>query len=453
MVSLIICFRDERELLLNHGFNIFKEYLDADLVDPVEKKELHKILDTLRNEGKLYTSSLCKMKKDKIVINYDKLWEHMLTGKTQRCQMDGPVWSKGVEVAQREELRKKIAQQEIDAHPDNYKNTENSDDVSTEENGLRWITQDTEKHMVNMLKNPIMTRFEKVRRKSNDGLSALTSLLSALTNTPITVESIASNASSDMFVVKTSSDEPIAPGMLMVQKNDSDVEANKGVLPEKQSCPEQRAQIEEIPPPLVDNPSVKEPIKTKEEKEQKPGMDIKKPVTATPMQSTKPMQDKVSASPKKGNASNTKGTKKRDPSQYKPVKENSISDQKEKIKNLLKNDVESTLMEALLQGIKNKGKAIENGTNEDGLMKMTKVKCFGCSQTAADLYKDGLPKTYIGKANQQMAYPRVCSNCFAETQNFFCSKKCLSWEDNGHLRDCDTHQAVKNKSFLEKLNL
>ena len=103
MVFLIICFRDERELLLNHGFNIFKEYLDADLVDPVEKKELHKILDTLRNEGKLYTSSLCKMKKDKIMINYDKLWEHMLAGKTKRCQMDGPVWSKGVEVAQREE--------------------------------------------------------------------------------------------------------------------------------------------------------------------------------------------------------------------------------------------------------------------------------------------------------------------------------------------------------------
>ena len=453
MVFLIIYFRDERELLLNHGFNIFKEYLDADLVDPVEKKELHKILDTLRDEGKLYTSSLCKMKKDKITINYDKLWEHMLAGKTKRCQIDGPVWSKGVEVAQREELRKKIAQREIDAHPDNYRYKENSDDVSTEEKGLRWITQDTEKHMVNLLKNPIMTNFEKVRRKSNDGLSALTSLLSALTNTPISVESIASNASSDMFVVKTSSDEPISPRMLMVQKNDSDVEANKGLLPEKQSSTEQAAQIEEIPPPLVDNSSVKEPIKTKEEKEQKPGMDIKKPVTAAPMQSTKSIQDKVSASPKKGNASNTKGTRKRDPSQYKPVKENSISGQKEKIKNLLKSDVESTLMEALLKSIKNKGNAIENGTNEDGLMKMTKVKCFGCSQSAADLYKDGLPKTYIGKANQQMAYPRVCSNCFAETQKFFCSKKCLSSEDNGHSRDCDTYQAVKNKSFLEKLNL
>ena len=126
-------------------------------------------------------------------------------------------------------------------------------------------------------------------------------------------------------------------------------------------------------------------------------------------------------------------------SHYKNMKKNFVSDQKEKMKSLMKNGMNSQLTEVSIQDIKDAENEIDNGMTENGLRERTEMKCSGCVQVATDLSKYGLSKNYIGKKNPQWHIRGFVTS--PKNQQFLCSK------------NCEVHQTVKNKILLEKLKL
>ena len=430
---------------------MFKEYLDQDLVDPVERKEIFRIIDALNKEGLLYTSPLYKMKKNKIEINYAKLWAEICVAYSSKRALNASTWISPKSLMEKEALRKKVAQAEIDP-----KNPLQDDDSTkafpAEKKGWGFVTQDKDEHLKSLL-----PKEDPKSRHSATGLSTMTSLLSTLTETPITVESISTDVSENVIVVKTSSDEPISPNVLMARaakKLESDKES-------RSSTPDTSRKL-----PDVVTVATKTEVETKEEldldrtkKTSEPPRSIDEnaaviPKVMTPKGDVKigkvnGAQSKTLGSPKKMCLSDQKAS----------TKDSNKSEQKERLKTIMRNNLSLSIMDATnhIPILKHKDSGILNGTKEEMKKDMEKLKekmkCYGCSKKASDLYKNSFPKTFIGKANQQMAFPRVCNRCFSENEQFFCSKKCLSSGEKIHLKTCKGTQNEKNKKFIEKLGL
>ena len=178
------------------------------------------------------------MKKEKVEINHSKLWEQMVIAELTK-KFEGLIWKKPVEVQEKEISRKKVAQAEIDMHPDNpWKNDTDDDGNSNEKKGWGFVTQDKNEHFKSTL--PKDEAKKKGARRSSMGLSTLTSLISALTSTPITVESITSNDDNNVVVVQTSSDEPMMPIRVMgacITRRDSDSSSSGSSSPEPPKKP------------------------------------------------------------------------------------------------------------------------------------------------------------------------------------------------------------------------
>ena len=438
---------------------MFKEFLDKDLIDPVERKELGNTIESLNKVGQLYTSPLYKMKKEKIEINYAKLWEQLLLAESTKA-VEGAVWNKPDNVREKEVLTKKIAKAEIDMHPDNPWKNDTSKDSSNEKKGWGFLTQDKNEHF----KSTLPKDTENRPRRSSIGLSALTSLLSALTNTPITVESITTNSSTDVIVVQTSSDEPLFPAVLGVRgtRRDSNKES-------RSSTPDT------VKKPLPPSDPPKKPItKTEEEKENKkdggnaklapmigpprPPLPPPKPPVPPPKPLVEPekVTKKILSSPSKSELVQEKVTgspKKRDLSQQKTTNKTFGCEQKEQLRSVMINAtvVENGQVQSSVKVSANGMMA--NGTKKDAKKEMEKMKCFGCNKLASDLYKNSLPKTFTGDDNRKTVYPRHCNQCFQKNQHFFCSKKCFASGEKIHSKKCKVAQVERNKIFVENLHL
>lgn len=444
---------------------MFKEFLDKDLIDPVERKEIGNQIETMNKAGLLYTSPLYKMKKEKIEINYAKLWEQILLAESTKA-VEGVVWNKPDEVREKEFLRKKIAKAEIDMHPDNPWKNDTSKESTNEKKGWGFVTEDKNEHLKSMLPKETENR----PRKSSIGLSALTSLLSALTNTPITVDSISTDSSSDVIVVQTSSDEPIFPGGITIMGRDI-----QGMLSNKDS----RSSTPDTPKkPLPPPEPPKKPItKAEEEKENKkdggnaklenrtgfigppkPPVPPPKPPVPPPKRLVEPAKvtKKVLSSPSKSELVQQKVTdspKKPDLSHQKAPNKSFGCEQKEQLKCVL--NIATAVENGQVQSsVKDSGNGMmTNGTKKDAKKEMERMKCFGCNKLASDLYKNSLPKTFTGDDNRKTVYPRHCNLCFQRNQHFFCSKKCFASGEKMHSKKCKVAQVEKNKIFVENLHL
>ena len=427
---------------------MFKEFLDKDLIDPVERKELQSQIESLNKAGLLFTSPLYKMRKEKVDIDYSKLWEQMVIAHLTK-KIEGITWEKPAEIQEKEVLSKKVAKAEIDTHPDNLD--------SNERKGWGFVTQDKNEHF----KSTLPKDESKSKRRSSMGLSTLTSLISALTSTNITVESVSSNEDNNVIVVQTSSDEPLMSNRIIgacIARRDSDSSS-------RSSSPEPPKKTPPPPPPSElskkgESEVMKKLIAQNEEETAKTKMmeKVKERTEEfkmaykndTPKESPKPTPRNLSSSPVKRDLSQSKipnSPKKADSNLQKGGKDNIVGEQKEKIKTIIAENIK------IIKSRKDENDSVQSLGKQDMKSKMDGMKCYGCNKMASEIYQNSMPKTFVGKANQQMVFPRLCHLCFSENQQFFCSKKCLSSGEKNHVKKCKLAQVQRSKSFFETLNL
>ena len=477
-------YRDEKSLLLNHGINMFKEFLDKDLIDPVEREELQNQIEDLNKAGLLFTSPLYKMKKEKVEINYSRLWEQIVIAQLSK-KLDGITWKKTAEVQEKEVLRKKVAQAEIDMHPDNpWKNDTDGKGNSNEKKGWGFVTQDKNEHF----KSTLPKDEAKRKRRSSMGMSTLTSLISALTSSPVTVESISANEENNVIVVQTSSDGPIMPNRVIgacIARRDSDSSSDSSSPepPKKPPPPPPQSELSkkgesEVMKKLIaqnEEETAKQKIMDKMKGKTEESNTLKK--NGPPKEPPKPLfrkgflngpekkspapvkrdvsQPKIPSSPKKADSSAQKPSKenvssspkKADSSAQKPSKENVCSEQKQKIViDFAKN----------MKIIRAKEAGLEKNLfykPEEMKLRTKTMRCYGCNKLASELFPNSFPESFMGLPYRRMVYPRHCFLCFSENNQFFCSKKCFSSGEKNHAKKCKLAQVQKNKTFFESLNL
>ena len=443
---------------------MFKEFLDKDLIDPVEREELQNQIEDLNKAGLLFTSPLYKMKKEKVEINYSRLWEQIVIAQLSK-KLDGITWKKTADVQEKEVLRKKVAQAEIDMHPDNpWKNDTDGKGNSNEKKGWGFVTQDKNEHF----KSTLPKDEAKRKRRSSMGMSTLTSLISALTSSPVTVESISANEENNVIVVQTSSDGPIMPNRVIgacIARRDSDSSSDSSSPepPKKPPPPPPQSELSkkgesEVMKKLIaqnEEETAKQKIMDKMKGKTEEPNTLNK--NGPPKQPPKPLfrkgflngPEKKSPAPVKRDVSQPKipsSPKKAESSAQKPSKENVCSEQKQKIViDFAKN----------MKIIRSKEPGLEKNLfyhPEDMKSRMKTMRCYGCNKVASELFPNSLPKSIMGIPNR-MVYPRHCYLCFSENNHFFCSKKCFSSGEKNHAKKCKLAQVQKNKTFFESLNL